>query len=1615
MNKKLSRLIFWKFLVSKLKPVLVLVFLFILAISFRSSLMEVKANNLGYNENFSTTTYEDTANTTAKWDTTLGRSYLLKDTWVNMGETKISAENVTNSFGSVEPRIQLDSAGNPYMIWCGNSTGNADLYFTKWTPGIGWTKMDSTLGSDNLSSNSGTSCLLGYGAFNIIRLDSGNNPFVIWKDNTSGAYNLYFTKWTPSTGWTKMDGTPGYDNVSNDSGSANESNMLIGTDGTPYIVWRNDSAGIGRIYFTKWTSGTGWTKMDGTLGRDEISNITFDSWGSQISLDSANNPYISWTSQNEIYFTKWTPGTGWTKMDGTLGYDNVSNNPTVSEFPHIVLDSVNNPYITWRDNYITIFKKWTPGTGWTKMDGTLGYDTIFGAIDTFVRTIKVNNTNSPYIVADDGFRDIRFAKWTPGTGWTKMDGTLGYDNLTNNVSADSYFPSFVFDSLYNPYIVWTTGLGVSDIYFTKWTPGTGWTKMDGTLGIEKLTNISGVVGISPGPDIEIDAANNPFVVWQNSTAGSEGDYLIRWIHYAHTSTIQSLNVSSASDFVVNATLTATQTLNGQTINYYLSNDGGTTWEATTSGLAHTFSSQGTDLRWRAVLSTANQNVTPVINSLNIIYQTKKILCSLSPNTLEAGQQVTINAAVTFVATSVWATVENQGTLLNTLTLSGSGGNYSANLIANNNYLGQNKVAVFASDGTQTYTCNLGDGSNWTEFSQEDIPWQPRYQTNVVEFNGKMWLIDTEIWNSADGSNWQKMAATVPWAARDDFKLIVYDNKIWLMGGRKPAPDSSYVSDVWNSSDGINWQQVTAAAPWQARSRFALAVFNGKIYLHSGQGSVGGVNTVLSDIWSYDNVNGWQLVSNTLPNKRVHHKMLVFNDGSGDKLYITGGITTGNVIMGDVWSSPDGINWTQKVPIGPIWTPRFLHQSLVFGNKLWVISGRTAVSPNTKNNDIWNTTDGIHWNLVVDPVDFPPTGTQPSKWQYFMPKEGHAALVFNNEIWVLGGLTGRLNLTNDIWHSSDGLSWSLVGTHYGSEFRPRVSGAIVVAQRSIDTNPRIWLMGGYAVNPNGLTNDVWYSDDGITWHCLLGPYTNAADGIQCENIGTPSWSARWGPNVVFYDNAFWLFGGCTDTSYISTGWWNCAAGSLLKDIYKSTDGINWVLQPAPPWPKRLLLSISVYNQAYGVYMKGDADGDGNITDNDVNILKTILSGGSATCYDLRHNVISCVTVLDFDGSFSIGTGDLIALNQLLDSQEKYIMGDADGDGQITESDLNILVELLSGHSATCYDLKHNPISCVTVLDFDGTKDIGGGDYDGLSNLLSSQKNYIWVLGGYQEETLPNGALNDAWSFNGTTWTHAPNAPWAARDGHSSVVFNDGSGEKLWVMGGYADPGGAYNPAFRKDDVWSFDGTTWQCVAGPNPGCAHPNAAWPSRYGFGLTTFDDKMFIVDGNWYKDVWSSLNGYDWTLATDDHPGNYRDFLSTVTFQDHVLVISGESELGDKNDVWGTDYSYLQFTVSAAGSVLLGINPPSAPSNLSCSAQSNSVIRWSFTDNASNETGFKLHDASGIVMEAYTADLAYLEESGLPTNTQAKDRQVTAFITAANQSCPIKRAAILWPISQAR
>lgn len=100
------------------------------------------------------------------------------------------------------------------------------------------------------------------------------------------------------------------------------------------------------------------------------------------------------------------------------------------------------------------------------------------------------------------------------------------------------------------------------------------------------------------------------------------DYALETFSYLSQGNGVSLNVNIQPWKVRSAKVVAVHTTgNYGTIRYFLSNDGGTNWmEVFSGGSLSNFSTEGSDLRWKAELQTSDRRRTPVVDKIEVYYK-----------------------------------------------------------------------------------------------------------------------------------------------------------------------------------------------------------------------------------------------------------------------------------------------------------------------------------------------------------------------------------------------------------------------------------------------------------------------------------------------------------------------------------------------------------------------------------------------------------------------------------------------------------------------------------------------------------------------------------------------------------------------------------------------------------------------------------------------------------------------------------------------------------------------------------------------------------------------------------------------------------------------------------
>ncbi len=148
-----------------------------------------------------------------------------------------------------------------------------------------------------------------------------------------------------------------------------------------------------------------------------------------------------------------------------------------------------------------------------------------------------------------------------------------------------------------------------------------------------------------------------------------------------------------------------------------------------------------------------------------------------------------------------------------------------------------------------------DGITWTE-TTDGAAFSPRSNFPATSFDDKLWVIGgwngsavfNDVWYSTDGITWSKSTDHAAFSPRSDCAATGSDGKLWVISGATysdyPNGKWEYNSDIWSSPDGTIWTQVTGNAPFTGRTTPHIMVFDQKIWLVGGFNG----NNALSDEW-----------------------------------------------------------------------------------------------------------------------------------------------------------------------------------------------------------------------------------------------------------------------------------------------------------------------------------------------------------------------------------------------------------------------------------------------------------------------------------------------------------------------------------------------------------------------------------------------------------------------------------------------------------------------------------------------------------------------------------------------------------------------------------------------
>lgn len=143
---------------------------------------------------------------------------------------------------------------------------------------------------------------------------------------------------------------------------------------------------------------------------------------------------------------------------------------------------------------------------------------------------------------------------------------------------------------------------------------------------------------------------------------------------------------------------------------------------------------------------------------------------------------------------------------------------------------QDKIWIIGgSDAKKSYAdaWTSTDAIHWTK-AADQLPFGERDSQQFVIFHNKLYMLGEDVWSSEDGIHWEQESKKIA-EAIFGYSALVFDHKIWLIGCSRSG---KFQSEVLYSVNGKDWTALDA--PWSPRGGVAVCMFDNKIYMTGGK-------------------------------------------------------------------------------------------------------------------------------------------------------------------------------------------------------------------------------------------------------------------------------------------------------------------------------------------------------------------------------------------------------------------------------------------------------------------------------------------------------------------------------------------------------------------------------------------------------------------------------------------------------------------------------------------------------------------------------------------------------------------------------------------------------------
>ncbi len=775
----------------------------------------------------------------------------------------------------------------------------------------------------------------------------------------------------------------------------------------------------------------------------------------------------------------------------------------------------------------------------------------------------------------------------------------------------------------------------------------------------------------------------------------------------------------------------------------------------------------------------------------------------------------------------------------------------------------------------------------------------RYQHTDATLNGELITETTDIiWHSSDGISWTSEDPTGDWYDFSNGSAVVHNGEIYLIGGYGTGSTNSNL--VRKSSDGIDWTEVDSI-------RRPSESGQNEFLLNCGLWSTGGNLYLYNDqmTWrSTDDGANWLVVSTNISNNISHPGQVVLEGGN---MWIHGGLSTGFGYSNQSWKTTDGINW-QKINGSPVEyignpsPPSGNKQSVSDGSKIWVYTTgyveldrreNYSVTNTTENEDtstgqprdalryknsVFSTTDGRTWAYEGYHDLTPSSGDEASDGVDRAPN-GHARFYyFNGKIRVLGTMSGT---ALDAWSTADGLAFDLDEAN--------VSGVSNHINFDIcEHEGEIFLSGGLSDSGflgEGVSNTLYKSSNGETWTGIAG--------TQHPRI----YNHR---AISFHDGTaqrMYLIGGVRSAV---TNYW--VAASITNNAESSwdlnkgdPDGFNFRNGDAVVYGGRLFYvapQTSAVAESSSLYSTTNGE-DWTLEISEDEFMLT--HGGESNIVELNNTYYLNVGRSDFSeggegpSNFQYYTKNIRDWKIIKELRSRW---ESRSHAAMYQFDSKVWIHGGVNSDGFLDNSAYWTTDGVTWTEVPQFYHQGAYARFGISNhRIVVMGGELYLIGGLQAAGSSNQVLK---STDGVIWELVGLLP-ASRSSHSVVVFDDGGGEDLYVIGGIE----GLDPTPKSTVFKSANGSSWSNVTQTVPFTArvsHESVVHNPGSG-------DKIYTIAGSSSGgSVYSSEDGATWTLETSNFGGGSRSNFTAFVTGGRIWVTGGIQLGVSVNTTWSTE-----------------------------------------------------------------------------------------------------------------